>query len=777
MIDQDRIRLTLNLTGTLQGVGFRPACKLLADEMELGGWVRNLAGSVRLKLEGPASKVDRFMTELLRRLPPMAHVHDVRPLSRESAASRGEFRILESDEGGTPKNMIPTDLAACSACLSEVLDSADRRYGYPFTTCTRCGPRYTTVKTLPYDRERTTLSFFPLCSDCREEYENPKDRRFHAQNIACPRCGPKLRLTDPEGGFLPGNPLPEARAALATGGIVGLRGIGGFQLAVDALNGPAVAWLRRRKNRPHKALAVMARNIDVLRRFCEVSDAEHELMASPRGPIVVCNLRPAGEPLPMEVLSPDTRTLGAMLVTSPLHQLLFHPLGEDPTPAFDLLVMTSGNRNGEPICISNEEAHSRLYGTTDLVLCHNRDITLRNDDSLCIVREGLPQVWRRSRGYAPEGLRLQRSLSRTVLAMGADLKNTIALGYGREVVLSPHIGDVTSPEALEALETMTQRLPDFLGRDMEVIATDLHPDMQATRLGLRIAGAKGLPVVQVQHHHAHAVACLSENDLDEGLALVFDGTGLGIDGRIWGSELLDVSKENFARLASFAGVPLPGGDAAIRDPRRQLVARLVNADVEISDDMLDRLNLDRADVDLWTVQGLKGINAPASHGAGRLFDAFSAALGLVSGEITYEGQAAVRLESLAGKSRGTTGVEELPFTVLRDRIPITIDWSETFRLLNIRRACDASDDSTAGLAMAFHRAVARSALEMALFGRELTGKQRIALTGGVFMNRVLTDILRPLLEAEGFSVLMHRSVPPNDGGISLGQAVIAGRMK
>ena len=770
MIEQEQIRLTLDLEGIVQGVGFRPATKRLADEMGLGGWIQNRSGSVRLALEGPANQVDRFFTELAPRLPSLARLDAVRPLRREPVTFRNGFRILESREGDVPANVIPTDLASCGACISEVMDPADRRYGYPFTTCTRCGPRYTVVRAMPYDRGHTTLSVFPLCPSCRGEYKDPDDRRFHAENTACPRCGPSLVLTDTQGTRVPGNPLATTRAALAEGRIVGVRGIGGFQLAVDALNGPAVARLRLRKKRPHKPLAVMARNLDVLRRFCRVSDAEHRLMAGPRAPIVVCSLEPHGEPLPMEVLSPDNGTLGAMLVTSPLHHLLFHPLRGDPTPVLDLLVMTSGNRGGEPICISNDEA-LHLSGIADLLLCHDREIRLRNDDSLCIVTQGSPQVWRRSRGYAPEAVQLERPLSRNVLAMGADRKNTIALGFHRDVVLSPHLGDLDSPETLDALEHMTRSLPGFLGRDMHVIATDLHPDMLTTRLGNRIADKSGLPVIRVQHHHAHAVAGLTEHGFHEGLALAFDGAGLGTDGHIWGSELLDVSADGFTRLASYSGVPLPGGDAAVLEPGRQLVSRIVQAGVEISDEMLEWLSVSPQQRDVWTLQTVRGLHAPVSHAAGRLFDAFAVALGLAPKKITYEGQAAVRLEALAGKFTGGERLRELPFSVSHARIPMMIDWSDTFRLLAAKRP----RDSTACWAMAFHHAVARSARDMALFGREQTEKSTILLTGGVFMNRVLTALLKSLLEEEGFQVLLHQCVPPNDGAISFGQAVIAGR--
>jgi hydrogenase maturation protein HypF len=524
----------------------------------------------------------------------------------------------------------------------------------------------------------------------------------------------------------------------------------------------------------------MARDLDVLRRYCRVPETAAELMSGPEGPIVICDLLNAGDKhrdsLPTDGLSPDTATLGAMLPTSPLHELLFRPLSGDETPPFDLLVMTSGNRGGEPICITNQQALERLGGIADFVLSHDREINLRNDDSVCVVTEpdGGPQVWRRARGYAPGAVRLKTPLDRCVLAVGADLKNTVSVGFEDRVVLSPHVGDLETPEALDFLEETAERLPAFLGRRPEVIATDLHPDLRSTRFGAELARRLGLDHVHVQHHHAHAAACLAEHGVNDALALAFDGTGWGTDGNIWGAERLFVTPEGFERLGTFCPVPLPGGDSATIDPRRQLVSRWVDAGVELTPARLNAASVSDEEARVWTAQCEKSVNAPLTHAAGRLFDAFSCGLGLALGRITYEAQAAVRLETCARTYGGSGDIPELPFAAEVNAAGLMmIDWADTFRLA----AEGMRGGSRPRWAMAFHHAVARAALEMAEYGRKRTGRRKVALTGGVFMNRLLVGLLEPLLGENGFEVLTHRTVPPNDGGISLGQAVAAGRMK
>ena len=763
------IRRVVELHGVVQGVGFRPALHRLATAAGLGGEARNAPDGVRLALEGPADAVDRFLAALPGRLPPSAAIAGLREVERVplDRPPRRDFVIAESGGGGAPRVVIPADLAVCPDCAREVFDPADRRYGYAFTTCTACGPRYTVLRALPYDRARTSLDAFPLCPDCDREYRDPADRRFHAESIACPRCGPRLRFADASGRDRPGDPLRAARALLAAGGIVAIRGIGGFLLTANALDRGAVERIRARKRRPHKPLAVMAASLDVARRSCAVPPQAAALLASPAAPIVILDLRPDPDPrLPADLLTPDTPTLGVMLPTTPLHLLLARPLDGDPTPAFDWLVMTSGNRGGEPIAISNAEALDRLAGIADGFLFHDRDILLRCDDSLCAMARGAPQIWRRARGWAPRPVALRRPLARAVLAFGAQQKNTIALGAGGEVVLSPHLGDLDTPEAVEGLERALDRLLRFLAWTPEAVATDLHPDYVSTRLGRDWAAARGLPVVPVQHHHAHAAACLAEHGAEEALALVFDGTGCGTDGRIWGAELLRAEAAGFERLATFAPAPLPGGDAATLDPRRQLAGRLAAAGIAPRTDALRRWGIATEAFDVWRRQIAAGINTSWSSAAGRVFDSVAAALGAADGDATYDGRPAIRLEALA---RRAARAAPAPFATAEREGLFVVDWTPLFAQL-----AETPPDDPAAAARGFHEAVAEAARRMAEWGSERTGLRRVALSGGCFMNRLLNELLVPALERDGFDVLLHRNLPPNDGGIALGQVIVAG---
>lgn len=765
------------MAGVVQGIGFRPTLYRLATEARLGGSVQNRSGTVRLTLEGAADDIEAFMASLSARLPRHARLDAVSPVKSGPLSVekwRPVFRIVPSDACDEAEVAIPADLVMCENCALEIADPGDRRYGYPFTTCTDCGPRYTVISGMPYDRRRTTMSAFPLCAACSKEYGDPGNRRFHAETTACRDCGPQLFLEDNEGRCVPGDALRLARAGLAEGRIVAVRGIGGYLLAVDAFNREALARLRTRKNRPDKPFAVMATDMGTVRRYCLVTPEIEGLLNSPEAPIVILDLDMNGVHafgLPIDLITPDTRTLGVMLPTSPLHALLAQPLRGDAVRGFDLLVMTSGNRGGEPICISNEEARERLRGIADLFLMHDREINLRNDDSLCTVQCGAPQVWRRSRGYAPQPIRSAQPLQRVVLAMGAELKNTIAVGYDHLIVASPHVGDLETPEALDGLRTVVRTLPAFLGRGPEAVAVDLHPDMHCTLLGREVAAARGLPVVEVQHHHAHAVACLAEHGMTCGLAVTFDGTGLGSDGNIWGAELLDVTETGFKRLGSFQGVPLPGGDAAVREPVRQLVGRWVDAGVNPGGEWLDRLGISEEQVNAWELQCRRGINAPITHAAGRLFDAFSVLLGFASETTTYEGQTAIRLEAAAGRSTGES-LPEVPFSCLERDGMLWIDWTDAFvALSDFNRFAGAEE----AWALAVHHAIARAVMTMIHYALSHSSNRTVALSGGVFMNLILTDLLVPQLEAEGLDVLLHRSTPPNDGCVAIGQAVVAGR--
>ncbi len=744
--------------------------------MGLGGHVLNRSGSVLIVLEGAPAAIDDFAARLPASLPAIAAIDSIALISDvplPSGAVPAPFTVASSVDDEPMDVSIPADLAMCAECRAEIMDPDDRRHGYPFTTCTNCGPRYTVVNAMPYDRERTTLAAFPLCPRCRAEYTDPANRRFHAESTACPACGPRVSLTDCRGRSIAGEPLREARRRLRAGQTVAVRGLGGFLLAVDAENRPAIALLRDRKRRPAKPFAVMARDLACARRVCRVTPEAEELLTSPQAPIVVLDVDERSEtPLALDLIAPDTQTLGVMLPTTPLHLLLAQGLPDDPTPPFDYLVMTSGNKRAEPICIANDEAYRRLADIADCFLVHDREVNLRNDDSLVVLQARGPQVWRRARGYAPSAITLTHPLARNVLAMGAELKNTIALGYDSRVVLSPHIGDLETPEAIAAHERAARELPIFFDRQPACVAVDAHPDMHATRLGHLLAARAGVPVVEVQHHAAHAVGCLAEHGETEGLALCFDGTGLGPDGAIWGAELLAVTASGITRRATFRPAALPGGDAAVHQPVRQLVARWQQGGIVPLPHILSRYGAGEEACAVWRRQCERGLNAPLTHAAGRLFDTFAVLLGLAPVALSYEGQAPICLEAAARRAPAGHPAS-LPFAMYeRNDGCIEVDWTPAIAYLSDLGELDA--DARATQALACHLAVADAACRMVDAAAGSSALRTVALTGGVFMNRLLCGILAPRLEAMGFRVLTHQRIPPNDGGIAFGQAVVAG---
>lgn len=711
-------RLRLVLHGAVQGVGFRPFVFRLATEMGLAGWVLNSSSGLVIEVEGEPSQLERFRQRLEAERPP-ASVILARELSWLPPKAYQDFRILPSDEAAEKTAAVLPDLATCTQCLAEMLDPANRRYLYPFTNCTRCGPRYTIILDIPYDRPRTTMRAFALCEDCRREYTDPADRRFHAQPNACPRCGPRLDAT-----------IAEAARQLAAGRVVALKGIGGFQLLVDARNEEAVQRLRQRKRREEKPFALMMPSLEMVRRYCLVSEAEAELLLSPAAPIVL--LRPSGAPGIAPSVARSSPYLGVMLPYSPLHHLLMR---EFPHP----IVATSGNLSDEPIAIDNHEARTRLADVADFFLTHDRPIARPCDDSVARVVRGRPALLRRARGYAPLPVRLDRDLP-PVLAVGGHLKNTVAIALGRQVILSQHVGDLDTLEARRAFERAISDLCRLYRFEPRLVACDLHPDYASTRW----AHLSGLPVIPVQHHMAHAAACAAENEVREPyLGVAWDGTGYGLDGTVWGGEFFLVERARFQRIAHLRPFRLPGGEAAIREGWRAAAAlRYETFGPDAVTEAPLRRMLER------------GFNSPWTTSVGRLFDAVAAMAG-VARENRFEGQAAMLLERSIGSLHSD---EAYP---LPDG-----DWRPLIEAVHSDLALGAP---AAAIALRFHNALANWIVEVA----RRTGVRDVCLSGGVFQNGYLVERAAALLEARGFRVWTHHRVPANDGGIALGQAVLA----
>jgi hydrogenase maturation protein HypF len=735
------LRVRVALGGAVQGVGFRPFVYRLAMELEINGWVSNSSAGLVVEAEGTRDHLDRFLARLEREMPPAAVV-----LTRETASLPPEgfdtFEIRSSDEGAAKIAAVLPDLATCAACLVELDDPSNRRHGYAFTNCTHCGPRYTIIEDIPYDRARTTMRGFAMCPECQREYTDPADRRFHAQPNACPRCGPRLWAEVP--GALAEPPEPETTAirhaarTLARGGIVALKGIGGFQLLVDARQPDAVARLRRRKHREERPFALMMPSLDAARHHCQVSAAEERLLTSRAAPIVL--LRPKGRHGIAPNVAAFSPYLGVMLPYSPMHHLL---MKEHPFP----VVATSGNSCGEPIATANEEARENLGEIADLFLMHDRPIARPCDDSVTRGIRGQESVIRRARGFAPLPVLVGRNLP-PALAVGGHLKNTVAIASGQQVFLSQHVGDLDGLESRVAFDRAIADLCRLYRFQPEMVACDLHPDYASTRWAL----ASGLPVVRIQHHQAHVAACAAENGLrGPYLGVSWDGTGHGTDGTIWGGEFFLAEGAKFERIAHLRPFRLPGGEAAVREGWRAAASLQCAAlGPEAVPERLERSVL---------LQMLaRGVNAPWTTSVGRLFDAVASMAG-VAEESCFEGQAAMMLE----RQIGSLASEESYFVADREGEG---DWGP---LIGEVHQDVARGENAALISARFHNALANWIASVA----ERTGVRRVALSGGVFQNGYLVERAANLLEARGFHVYTHRRVPPNDGGIALGQAVIA----
>jgi hydrogenase maturation protein HypF len=724
-------RRRITLRGAVQGVGFRPFVYRLATELSLAGWVLNSSSGLVVEVEGPPERVTLFEQRLeLER--PKASVVTVRESSPIALEGSARFEILASDnDSGKSVNVLP-DLATCRECREELFDPANRRFEYPFTNCTNCGPRYTIVVDIPYDRPNTTMRDFALCPECRVEYEDPANRRFHAQPNACPVCGPQLAGT-----------IEDAVEALFEGKIVAFKGIGGFQLLVDARQPDAVARLRERKHREEKPFALMMPSLEIARQYCEISPAEVQLLESQAAPIVLLQPKP-GTDLAWNVAH-CSPYLGVMLPYSPLHHLLMQ---ECRFP----LIATSGNRSDEPIAIANDEATVRLKDIADHFLMHNRPIVRACDDSVVRLTRGRAGILRRARGYAPLGIRVASELP-PVLAVGGHLKNTVAIGIGQDVFLSQHIGDLETVEARGAFEKAIDDLCRLYSFKPEVVACDLHPDYASTHWAER----SGLPLIRVQHHQAHVAACAAENNVDgEYLGISWDGTGYGLDGAIWGGEFFHADGNQFERIAHLRPFNLPGGDAAVRDGWRSAASLLFECG-ESRPHLSTAQSSPAEQLGMSNVRRMleRKINVVPTTSVGRLFDAVASITGIAD-QNRFEGQAAMLLENEIGGLR-TEEAYPLPGG----------DWDLLIRAV--------MDDRRSGIpasliAARFHNSLVEWILEVAAAVK----LKQIVLSGGVFQNRYLTERAAAALESRGFDVYTHRQVPPNDGGIALGQAEMAG---
>ncbi|WP_435103325.1 carbamoyltransferase HypF [Arhodomonas sp. AD133] len=767
---------TVRVRGLVQGVGFRPTVWRLATECGLDGEVWNDGDGVVIRIWGESGVRQRLLDRLIHEPPPLARIDAlVRETIGEPPPAPG-FHIVASRGGGVRTGVVP-DAATCAACLAEIRDPADRRHGYAFTNCTHCGPRLTIVQAIPYDRANTSMAAFAMCPRCRSEYDDPGDRRFHAQPNACPDCGPRLWLETAGGTAVAAtDTMAAVRGLLADGAIVAVKGLGGFHLAVDARDETAVARLRARKRRHHKPFALMARDVAVIRRYCTVSETEVELLASAAAPVVI--LEADGPGTLAAAVAPGHRTLGFMFPYAPLHHLLLAGLDHP-------LVLTSANQSEEPQCTDNDEARSRLAAVADYCLMHDRPIASRVDDSVARVMAGVAHLLRRARGYAPAPIALPAGFEAAppVLAMGGELKNAFCLVRDGAAIVSQHMGDLANAATYADYRRNLARYAELFDHRPAFVAVDRHPDYLAGKLGSDYAAREGLPVTTVQHHHAHLAACMADNGVPIGagpvLGVALDGLGYGDDGTVWGGEWLLADYRGYVRLARFAHVPLIGGEQAVREPWRLAYAHIVAAlGWPAFQRDYKRLPLCAAlrERPLATLDAMiaRGLNCPVTSSCGRLFDAVAAAVGLCRDSAGYEGQAAIELEASIDAETWADTDDGYPFAVsdvdgltVLDAAPL---WSVLLDDL-------ARGTSPAVIAARFHRGLAAAVVSLTLELRrcpELPDRAPVALSGGVFQNRRLFEAVVDELDAQGLRVLFHRQVPANDGGLSLGQAAVAG---
>ena len=747
-------RAEIGITGIVQGIGFRPFIYNLAQKHLIRGWVLNNEKGVFIDAESEDGNLDRFIQDIPKLAPPLARIEsfDVKYLEPLGYTT---FEIRKSEETQEKFVLISPDVATCDQCLSELFSPKNFRYRYPFINCTLCGPRFTIIQDIPYDRRKTTMAPFTMCLVCQKEYEDPSDRRFHAQPNACSTCGPSLRLEDREGKEVSGDPIVKTLDLLSKGTIVAIKGLGGFHLACDAINQDAVSSLRSRKFREDKPFAVMCRNLDEVKEHCEVNEEEEKLLLGVERPIVI--LRKKKDSHIAHAVAPYQDTLGVMLPYSAFHHLLLNgPL--------KTLVMTSGNVSDEPISYKNEEAFRRLSKVVDYFLFHNREIHMRCDDSVTRMFDGKPYILRRSRGYVPFPIKLSFPLE-MILACGGELKNTFCLTRGQYAFMSHHIGDLENLETLTSFEEGIEHFKRLFYIEPKAVTYDLHPDYLSTQYALSIPD---IPRIGVQHHHAHIVSAMAENGMEgDVIGVALDGTGFGLDGTIWGGEFIRANLRDFDRLAHLKKVPMPGGSMAIKEPWRMAMVYLSEAfRDETAKPKIDLMK--RIDSQKWGVLKKaieKKINTPWTSSMGRLFDAISSLLS-IRDEVHYEGQAAIELEMIADHG----AEEEYPFHIYKDGKPMVVDPAEMVRGI-VHDLIDGAP--TSEISGKFHQTISRIVVETCETIRSDEKLNRVVLSGGVFQNIFLLSLVTQGLKRSGFDAYTHHLVPTNDGGISLGQAVIA----
>ncbi len=762
------------ILGTVQGVGFRPFIYNLASRLEISGTVTNTSDGVQITAFSSKDRLDYFIAAINEQPPPLSRIHSIstRPLTTGTKGCFDSFAILPSVAGSSASASIPPDIALCNDCLQELFDQDDVRHAYPFINCTNCGPRFSIIDTIPYDRPKTSMKVFDMCPDCQQEYDNPGNRRFHAQPNACDNCGPRISLHNNSGQeIITEDLLQKTISLLVSGKIIAIRGLGGFHLVVDGSSPAAVERLRQRKGRSDKPLAVMVTNLETVDRFCYLNQLERSLLSSPECPIIL--LRRKQNSTLAANLAPGIEELGVMLPYTPLHHLLLQQFG-----CPEALVMTSGNCSGEPICTSNDAALSRLHSIADFFLFHNREIVTRVDDSVAKVVNHNSIILRRARGYVPSPIHLDCSLPKTI-GCGASLKNTFCLGHDNTAVLSQHIGDLDNLAVYDFYLESVDHLKNVLQLEPEVVACDLHPDYMSSHF----AAEQGLPLFRVQHHHAHAVAVMAEHALKEPvLAVILDGTGLGDDGTAWGGEILQVDLTSFTRLGHLSYLPLPGGDSAASEPWRIGLSALFQASgpegIKLAHLPAHFQQLPPESIEIISSMLINDFNSPLSSSCGRLFDGIASILG-VRQQISYEGQAAIELEALAKKALTSSWLDDFSPNRHKHLSPFLKEKGEKWEISSVEfvkmvlQGMD-NNETPASIALQFHTLLIGSITTLIARLSNQTGIRQIVLSGGCMQNSLLLEGLFHTLHNKNLQVYTGNMLPVNDGAISFGQTIIGG---